>query len=134
MTATLARFGFTKLVVVDLEAAASFYKAVFGVEEQHRVHSAIGGRAIEEIICAADGPAAATLVLLRFTDQSTPSSSELILGFITDDIDALFGRALAAGGAVVQAVEVQAEHGVKVGFVTDPEGHLIEVVEMLAGH
>ena len=134
MTATLARFGFTKLVVVDLEAAATFYEAVFGVEEQHRVHSAIGGRPIEEIICAAADPGAATLVLLRFTDQSSPSNSELILGFITDDIDALFERALAAGGAVVHTVENRPEHGVKVGFVTDPEGHLIEVVELLTAH
>ena len=132
MTATLAHFGFTKLVVVDLEAAAAFYTAVFGVEEQHRVHSDIGGRPIDEIIFAAAGPQAPTLVILRFADQATPSHSELILGFITDDIDALFARAVAAGGAVAQAVEDHPEHGAKVGFVTDPEGHLIEVVEMLA--
>jgi lactoylglutathione lyase len=134
MTAASTRFGFTKLVVVDLDASASFYTAVFGVKEQTRVQAEIAGRPIEEIIFTAAGPEAPTLVLLRFVDQATPSHSELILGFITDDIDALFARVLTGGGAVAQAVETQPQHGVKVGFVTDPEGHLIDVVEMLAAH
>ena len=96
------------------------------------MHAEITGRPIDEIIFTAMGSGGATLVLLHYADQATPSHAEVILGFITDDIDALFARVLAAGGAVAQAVETQPQHGVKVGFVTDPEGHLIEVVEMLA--
>ena len=130
MSAT--RFGFTKLVVADLEASASFYTAVFGVEEQHRVRAEIAGRRIDEIIFTATGPEASTFVLLRFADQATPSQAEVILGFITDDIDALFGRVVTAGGAVVQEIEAMPQHGVRVGFVSDPEDHLIEVVELLA--
>jgi lactoylglutathione lyase len=132
MDAAAAHFGFTKLVVVDLDASAAFYATVFGVAEQYRIHAEIAGRTIDEILFSATAPAAATFALLRFADQATASYAEVILGFITDDVDALFGRALAAGGAVAQAVEAQPQHGVRVGFLTDPEGHLIEVVELLA--
>ena len=132
MDAATAHFGFTKLVVVDLDASAAFYTTVFGMEEQSRVHAEIAGRTIDEILFSATAPGAATFVLLRFADQTTASQAEVILGFITDDIDTLFERAQAAGGAVAQAVEAQPQHGVRVGFLTDPEGHLVEVVELLA--
>ena len=38
----------------------------------------------------------------------------------------------AAGGAITQTPTDMIEHGVRVGFLTDPEGHLLEVVELLA--
>jgi predicted enzyme related to lactoylglutathione lyase len=44
-------------------------------------------------------------------------------------IDALCARAIAAGATVAQAVADAPEHGVRVGFLADPEGRLIEVVE-----
>ena len=134
MTGATTRFGFTKLVVADLDASASFYTSAFGLQEQQRVHAEIAGRPIDEIIFSGGDPAASTFVLLRFADQATPSQAEVILGFITDGIDVLFRQVVAAGGAVVQAVETQPQHGVRVGFVTDPEGHLIEVVEVLTAH
>jgi len=55
----------------------------------------------------------------------------VIQGFITDDLEAFVERALTAGGAVVDAPWDSVEHGVKVAFVTDVEGHLIEVVQMI---
>jgi predicted enzyme related to lactoylglutathione lyase len=126
-----AHFGFTKLVVMDLDAAAVFYTEVFGVEEQYRVHAEIAGRVIDEILFKATAPGAATFALLRFADQRSASHDEVILGFITTDIDTLFAKAVNAGGAVAQAAESQPEHGVRVGFLRDPEGHLIEVVELI---
>jgi len=52
------------------------------------------------------------------------------MGSVTGDIVALFERALAADGSLPRPMRDMPEHGVKVGFVADPEGHLIEVVEM----
>jgi predicted enzyme related to lactoylglutathione lyase len=69
------------------------------------------------------------LVLLHYIDATEPSSSEVILGFLTPDADALIERALAAGGAVVREPTLHADIGVKVGFITDIENHLIEVVQ-----
>jgi predicted enzyme related to lactoylglutathione lyase len=126
-----AHFGFAKLVVTDLDAAAAFYIEVFAVEEHYRVHAEIAGRAIDEILFKATAPGAATFALLQFADQGSASHGEVILGFITTDVDTLFARAVKAGGLVAQAVESQPEHGVRVGFLRDPEGHLIEVVELL---
>jgi predicted enzyme related to lactoylglutathione lyase len=128
---TSDHFGFTKLVVADLDKSVAFYTQVFGVEEQHRVHAEIAGREIDEILFAPTAPGASTFVLLRYTDRSVPSNDEVIVGFITDDVDAVCARVVDAGGSIAQVAGEQPEHGVKVAFVTDVEGHLIEVVQLL---
>lgn len=124
-------FGFTKLVVGDLEKSAAFYKSVCELTEMARVNAVIEGRAISEIMFVATGQGAATFVLLAYPDAPTPKTGELILGFITQDVDAFVARACKAGGSVAQEAQKQPEHGVKVAFVRDVEGHLIEVVELL---
>jgi len=124
-------FNFTKLVVADLEKSASFYKSVCGLTEQARVTSQIAGRAISEILFNPVAPGGATFVLLTFPDTPAPAAGELILGFVTSDIAAFLDRTRAAGGSVAQAIESRPEHGVKVAFVRDIEGHLIEVVQLL---
>lgn len=130
--ATPAHFGFAKLVVADLDAASAFYRAVFGLEPLQTVESDIAGRPIKEIIFRPTADGAGTFVLLTFVGTAKPASDESIVGFITADIDGLFERARAAGGTIAQTVRDQPEHGVRVGFLADPEGHLIEVVQMLA--
>jgi len=124
-------FAFTKLVVADLEAANAFYTAVFGIQELARVSAAIGGRAIEEIMYGPTREGGAQFVLLTYADLDAPRDDEVILGFMTDDIDGVVRRSLAAGGGVVGEPEDMPEHGVRVAFVTDNEGHLIEVVQRL---
>jgi len=125
-------FRFTKLLVHDLEAAAAFYKAVAGLSEMARVDAEIGGRKISEIIFNASGQGAATFVLLKFLDAPETDNDEVILGFQTEDVEAFVARAVANGGAVVEKPYDNPAHGVKVGFVTDCEGHLIEVVQLLS--
>lgn len=127
-----SHFGFTKLVVQDLEAMATFYKNVAGLVEMARVQDAVGDRQIDEIMFNATGEGGATFVLFKFLDRDAPAQDEVILGFQTSDVVSFVERVQAAGGAVVQPIEVKEAHGVKVAFVTDPEGHLIEVVELLA--
>lgn len=124
-------FGFTKLVVGNLERSASFYKSVCELTEQGRVDATIDGRAISEIMFHATAPGAASFVLLSFFDTPEPGGGEVILGFVTPDVHAFVARARAAGGTVVEDVKSMPEHGVKVAFVKDIEGHLIEVVELL---
>ena len=70
--------------------------------------------------------------MLKFADQASPVSNEVIVGFQTADVDAFVERALQAGGKLVDPVKDLPEHGVRVGFVSDIEGHLIEVVELLS--
>lgn len=127
---TQAHFGFTKLLVQDLEKSARFYADVCGLTELHRVEAEIAGRPICEIMFNPTAPAAAMFVLLKFMDDKGSAGNDVILGFQTDDVTAFVQRAVAAGGKIVDPVRDNPEHGVKVGFVSDPEGHLIEVVQV----
>ena len=129
----LSHFGFCKLLVNDLETTAAFYRKVFGLADWKRVahdNSATTGGPIDEITfrnTAAGGP---SLTLLKTLDRRAPPIGEAIMGFITSDLTALLERAKAAGGQVARPIRDMAEHKVKVAFVKDNEGHLIEVVEL----
>ena len=113
-------FGFTKLLVNDLEKSATFYKDVCGLTELAHVDAEITGRKIKEIMFNATAPGGSTFVLVKFLDTTKSFSDEVIIGFTKK-----------AGGKVAEEIQSQPEHGVKVAFVTDIEGHLIEVVELL---
>lgn len=126
-----AHFGFTKLIVQDLDRCADFYKEVCGLTEIARVSAAVNDRKIDEILFAPTGEGTATFVLWKWLDRDTPVTDEVILGFQTEDVAAFVDRVQAAGGSIVQPITDMPEHGVKVAFVYDPENHLIEVVEML---
>lgn len=128
----LTQFGFTKLLVADLEKSAAFYTAVCGLVESTRIEAEIAGRRIVEILYQPTAPGAATLVLLHYADAVKPSAEEVILGFTTTDVRAFVARALAAGGSLLQEPHTLADMKIDVAFVKDPEGHLIEVVQPLA--
>jgi predicted enzyme related to lactoylglutathione lyase len=127
----MKHFAFTKLVVANLEASAAFYTQVFDLQEQRRVKDDIGGRAIEEILFESTAPGGASFVLLHFADTPEPSAGSVIGGFLTDDVDDVFTRAVAAGATVVEPAHDAPEHGVRVGFLADPDGHLLEICQML---
>lgn len=124
-------FSFTKLVVGDLEKSHAFYTEVCGLKEMARVEADVNGRPISEIMYHAPHPGGPTFVLFKFVNEAPPVPGETILGFITPDVEAFVARATKAGGKVIQAIKTDEEHGVKVGFVADIEGRLIEVVELL---
>jgi predicted enzyme related to lactoylglutathione lyase len=131
MAAAPAHFNCTKLVVADLEKACAFYTAAFGLSEVARVDAAIEGRPISEIIFRPTAPNGATFVLLTYLDTEVPAFSETITLFSVPYLAASLEKITEAGGRIVQAMRDMPEHGVKVAFVRDNEGHLIEVVQML---
>ena len=124
-------FGFTKLLVADLERSAAFYTAVAGLAESGRVDADIAGRKISEILMQATSPGGPTLVLLHFHVRPSPGADEVILGFMTGDLEAFLKRTREAGGSVYEEIKSMPEHGVRVAFVKDVEGHLIEVVQLI---
>ena len=67
----------------------------------------------------------------RRDDRAAPRDQESILGFTTDDLDALVARISANGGKLVGQIESMPQHGIRVVFATDPEGHLSENVQMV---
>lgn len=131
-------FDFTKLVVGDLAGSAKFYEAVAQLQPQHRIEASIAGRPIAEIIYQPTAGGAGKFVLLAYLDRPQVATGELITGFLTRDVDAFMARVRTHGGrVVVQPYETETgETGgtasrIKVGFATDPEGHLMEVVQIL---
>jgi len=131
-----AMFSFTKLIVNDLEKMARFYDEVYGFKQLQRVKAEVEAEPIDEIIMGPPGAQGPTmtesLILFKFVNRPKVPIGEVILGFITQDLAALIERVKANGGGIVQAAKDMPEHGVRVAFLTDPEGHLAEVVQLLA--
>lgn len=122
----MTTFAMTKLVVADLDKAVAFYAATCGLKEARRIKGGTGGRAMTEVIMAGQG-AAATLVLMTYTDGGpAPTPGECILVFETDDIEAFFARAVAAGASIAEPITRLPDFGLSFGFLKDPEGHLVE--------
>ena len=122
---------FAKTFVRDLDAMGRFYAEVFGLVENNRHTDVMFGRPISEITYKPGaGREAGGLTLISFLDGDHPAAGEAVQGFVTQDIEAVCQRAVAAGGSVAEPVREIAEFGIKVAFVLDPEGHINEVIEM----
>jgi predicted enzyme related to lactoylglutathione lyase len=124
-------FVFTKLVVGDLDKCAKFYEAVAGLKPQARIDAVVDGRAITEIVYEPTAKGGANFVLFAYHDAPKPASAETITGFSTDDIEGFAGRIRAHGGEVYQGPDDRPEHGLKVAFARDVEGHVIELIQPL---
>ncbi len=122
---------FTKLIVEDIERASEFYQAVCGLVEDGRGEDKIAGRPIREIYFKREPVGNGSFTLTKFLDAPRPRSQAMILGFMVEDIEAFMQGAVNAGAEVVEAITMRPEYGVKVAFVNDPEGNLIEVAEMI---
>ena len=129
-----ASFGFTKLVVHDLERMTAFYRDVYGLHAVNRVcGERIGAEEIDEIMMSADPNAKwSSLVLLKYLGRGPSPNGEAILGFTTNDLSALLGRLQEAGGRITAPIQEMPGLGIRVAFAMDPEGHLAELVQLVA--
>jgi predicted enzyme related to lactoylglutathione lyase len=88
---------------------------------------------IDEVMMSPDPDATwSSLVLLKFEGRSAASEGEVILGFTTDDLPALLERVEAAGGSIHAPLREIPDLNVRVAFAKDPEGHLAELVQVVA--
>lgn len=126
-------FGFTKIIVDDLDRIAAFYEQSMGFRQFQRVNDSVAGEPMEEIILVHGEVMGQSvpLVVWKWPKRPAPAASDAILGFQTQDVDALVAKVVAAGGSVVEAPHDKPEHGVRVAFATDPDGRLLELVQML---
>jgi predicted enzyme related to lactoylglutathione lyase len=101
--------------VPDLGAAARFYEDVLGlplVLDQ-------GGCRIYRV--AGSG-------YFGFCEREVPVQAEsTLLTFVTDDVDGVHARLVAAGAPVDQAPRDNDEYGIYHAFYRDPAGYRIEV-------
>ena len=76
-------------------------------------------------------PGGPMFILAQFHDTQAPAGNELILGFATKDIAGFIARAERAGGRVLEpAREVPGAGGMQIAFVSDPEGHVLQLSQM----
>jgi predicted enzyme related to lactoylglutathione lyase len=121
-----------KLVVQDLETAERFYRAM-GFKVVGRNIGGEGDVAQKQCWLSTTGDMSAyVLILSRFLERP-PSPrpvypGEVWLIFTVSDVDATVRSVQTQGGSVVRAGQDRPEHNVRAAVVSDPEGHLIEVV------
>jgi PhnB protein len=119
------------LVVPDAAAAAEWYGRAFGMEEESRIPLP-GGRTLSVVLRYGD---AHIHVGSEFPDFGilsplTIGGTGTVLQLATDDADALWSRALAAGA---EAVHEPADQfwGERHGQLSDPFGHRWNVAQHL---
>jgi len=127
-------FTFAKLVVSDLARAEAFYAKVFGMQVRHRHASDEHAYGQEESILFHPEREGATtsLILTRYLRRPPPPAGAAWAGFVVPDVAATALRIAAAGGKVEVPAHVPGSHPVKALVATDPDGHVIEVIELLA--
>lgn len=121
---------FTKLCVADLERSATFYKDVVGLREAWR-YDMPGLK--EVVLQSPDKPEGMSLGLMHW-DPARPvvvGHEHGRIGVVTSDIDEFFSRARGLGSNVLEEPRAMPELGIKVGFLGDPDGYAVEVVELL---
>ena len=123
----------TKLVVHELDETAAFYCEAYGFEQTGRIQAEIAGEPIDEIFLGRPGQAGPGLILMKYVDRPAPTNGEVLLVFTTEDIDALVGNVRAAGGGVYVEPFQSDVTPYRAAFTTDPEGHMIENVEVTQG-
>ena len=128
------RLGYVIVYVPDVAAALAFYTRAFGFE---RRFVSPGGEYGE----LETGATALGFVAEAFIGQSglkfrphrtgeTPAATEI--GLVTEDVEAAITKAIAAGATLAKPAE-RKPWGQIVGYVTDPNGVLIELCTAMGG-
>lgn len=121
--------GYVILYVKDVPASLTFYEKAFGLERGFLHESGTYG----ELATGATKLAFVSLALAKETlkaspvttsPRSAPPASEI--GLVTVEVGALFERAVLAGARPV-AEPAAKPWGQIVGYVRDPDGHLVEL-------
>lgn len=134
--AIVARLDHVGLAVADLEATALWFRDVFGLVPELSLRVDALDLSIEMLVHPALGY---RLELLHRPGSgagrkpATPGEAALREGyghvaFDVTDLDAGYDRAVARGARPVMPPGPSPEPGVRMAFVADPEGNLIELL------
>jgi lactoylglutathione lyase len=130
-------FDHVGLSVADLEAAEAFYTTAFGFARQlafelppHPIRGVMlthpSGFRLELFEHASSAPG---------LQAATPIEAHATRGYSHfavrgADIDVVWEQAIAAGATAVKPPADSPEPGVRFAFIADPEGNLVELVEL----
>ena len=126
-------FAFTKLVVADLTAAEQFYKKTLGLSRVTYIEFGEGPEELQEVVLTVPGgaPGGALLNLIRYPNRPMPAPGETVIGFIVDDVEATVAALTGAGARIKIPVVDMADEGLRLAYVTDLDGHTIEILQSL---
>jgi predicted enzyme related to lactoylglutathione lyase len=118
-------------MVHDVPAAEAFYAKVLGLVVLERVVHG-GEHPLEETVMAVPGAEnGPRLIVARPFGRPLPPPGESITGFMVTDIHASVGAVVEAGGSIIHPPLDNEEHGLRLAFVTDHEGHVIELLQII---
>jgi lactoylglutathione lyase len=126
------------LSVGDLDAACEFYSRAFGFTPQ--LEFELAPHPIRGLMLRHDSGVRLELFERAGSTAglqgATPIEALTTRGyghfaFAAPDIDPVFARALDAGASAVVEPSPSPEPGVRFAFLADPEGNLVELVELL---
>jgi len=121
------------IVVADIDRSIAFYRDVVGMQERRRFD--LPAMHLLEVVMGfgAEGGGAA-LVLMHYTDKTdrryVDIGGKLVIG--ATDPAAVVDAARAAGCEIVAEVSEFPGFGL-IGFIKDPDGYSVEVLEATAG-
>jgi len=115
---------FLKFTVSDLPTMQAFYQKAFGMRQQKRLDNP----ANTEVILTSDKGADLALVYYKDNRKVVLGNANGPIGFYLKDVDAAYGRAMAAGA--VSRTAPRSAGNARVAVVVDPEGHDIELLHL----
>jgi lactoylglutathione lyase len=126
------RLGYAILYVNDVRATIDFYERAFGVDRRmvkDGDYGELDTGATVLAFAANEFARQITAVPFDAADLSKPAPP-IEIGFVTEDVEANYRRALAAGAIDVKKPE-QKPWGQTVGYLRDLNGFLIEICSPL---
>ncbi len=125
----VVRFDYTVLIVSDLDRALDFYIDILGIPLGHRS----GGYAQLRT-----GPTRLALYTREAMQQTLgreitapdPSAPGFEIGFIVDDVDAVYAD-FVERGAEAAVPPTDRDWGQRTAYLRDPDGHLVEIVQTI---
>jgi catechol 2,3-dioxygenase-like lactoylglutathione lyase family enzyme len=122
----MGAFVATGMAVSDLEKATAFYVDVLGLRKLQEVDL----DHMTEHLLGSGKPGAPTLVLMQYKGRPKPPSDTEASKFVfyVRDAAATVQAAVDAGGRITREPAPYGDN--LVGFVTDPDGHLLELIQV----
>ncbi|MFC3100803.1 VOC family protein [Altererythrobacter lauratis] len=122
-------FRFVKLHVADMAEALAFWQAAFGFAVQATYDEP---DFLEHVLAAAGDANGLSLMLVQPKPGAplVPGNAHGPLGLVCDDIAAAQQRALAAGARGTMPI-TQVAPGVRVCLLETPQGHAVELVQII---
>jgi predicted enzyme related to lactoylglutathione lyase len=116
----------TGIVVRDHAVAQRVYETALGLKETNRIR--VDSMGMEEIILATPGGGAA-VILMQYDDGRSHVEVGQKLVFAVASPAAVAEAAVEGGGKVVFPPTLMKDFGATIGFVQDPDGHQIEILD-----